>query len=238
MGVAEFLGYAIGGTASVAEEKVRLENMKKGKTEEQKQVIDFFSNLYAGCGCGIGSAGARMTMNAYQQIVSNKLYALNLKQKAMDKIGLDESEISEIPPIVLSGYDFDSTDVLVRVIDGVAVSSRFSVSWIFFSATQLYAYTYTFETISDNTWEKTQDFFYQDITSFTTLQRVVEKIDTASTGCLKKGETIIKNNYIVDSLKIVVPGAEFSFSMRNNETLEQSLQAAKAMLRERKFVKN
>ena len=178
-----------------------------------------------------------MTMNQYQQIVSNKLYSLNLKQRAMDKIGLDESEINEIPPIVLSGYDFDSNDVLVRVIDDVAVSSRFSVSWIFFSATQLYAYTYTFETISDNTWEQTQDFFYQDITSFTTLQKVVEKIDITSTGCIKKGENIMKNNYIVDSLKIIVPGNSFSFSMRNNESLEQSIQAAKAMLRERKFAK-
>lgn len=237
MGCAEMFGYALGGTAAVAEQKAKLENMKKGKTEEQKQVIDFFANYFAGCGCGIGSKGAKMTMNQYQQIVSNKLYSLNLKQRAMDKIGLDESEISEIPPIVLSGYDFDSDDVLVRVIDDVAVSSRFSVSWIFFSAVQLYAYTYTFETISDNTWEQTQDFFYQDITSFTTLQKVVEKIDITKTGCLKKGENIMKNNYIVDSLKIVVPGNSFSFSMRNNESLEQSLQAAKAMLRERKFAK-
>ena len=237
MGCAEMIGYALGGTAAVAEQKARLENMKKGKTEEQKNVIDFFMNLYAGCGCGVGSRGAKMTMNQYQQIVSNKLYSLNQKQRAMDKIGLDESEINEIPPIVLSGYDFDSNDVLVRVIDDVAVSSRFSVSWIFFSATQLYAYTYTFETISDNTWEQTQDFFYQDITSFTTLQKVVEKIDITSTGCIKKGENIMKNNYIVDSLKIIVPGNSFSFSMRNNESLEQSIQAAKAMLRERKFAK-
>lgn len=237
MGCAEIFGYMLGGTAAIAEEKAKLENMKKGKTEEQKRVIDFFANLYAGCGCGVGSAGAKMTMNEYQQIVSNKLYALNLKQKAMDKIGLDESEINEIPPIVLSGYDFDSNDVLVRVIDGMAVSSRFSVSWIFFSATQLYAYTYTFETISDNTWEQTQDFFYQDITSFTTLQKVVEKIDITTVGCIKKGENIVKNNYIVDSLQIVVPGNSFSFSMRNNDSLDQSIQAAKAMLRERKFAR-
>ena len=65
----------------------------------------------------------------------------------------------------------------------------------------------------------------------------MEKIDTHLVGCLKKGIQAEKNNYIVDTLKIVVPNDYFSFSMRNNETLEQSLQAAKAMLRERKFVK-
>ena len=33
MGCAEMIGYALGGTAAVAEQKARLENMKKGKTE-------------------------------------------------------------------------------------------------------------------------------------------------------------------------------------------------------------
>lgn len=219
-----------------AAEQARLAHMKNGKTIDQQNAIDFFMLDTSGCGCmGCGSKGTKMTMGEYQQLVSNRLYNLNLKQKAMDKIGLDESEIQEIPPIVLSGYVFEGDDVMVNVIDGVAVSSRFSVSWIFFSATQLYAYTYTFETISDNTWEKTQDFFYQDITCFTTVQKIVEKIDYSIVGCIKKGENAVKNNYVVDSLEIIVPGTSFSFAMRNNPTLEQSLQAAKAMLRERKF---
>lgn len=227
------LSFLAGTGADAAAEKAKLEHMKKGKSIEQQNAIDFFMLDTSGCGCG--SKSPKMTMGEYQQLVSNRLYNLNLKQKAMDKIGLDESEIQEIPPIVLSGYVFEGDDVMVNVVDGVAVSSRFSVSWIFFSATQLYAYTYTFETISDNTWEKTQDFFYQDITCFTTVQKVVEKIDYSIVGCIKKGENAVKNNYVVDILEIIVPGTSFSFAMRNNPTLEESLQAAKAMLRERKF---
>ena len=234
------LSYLVGTGADKAAEKAKLAHMKNGKTIDQQNAIDFFLLDNSGCGCtGCGSNGSKMTMGEYQQLVSNRLYNLNLKQKAMDKIGLDESEIQEIPPIPLSSYVFDEgdegDDVWIKVIGEEAVSSRFSVSWIFFSATQLYAYTYTFDMVSDNTWEKTQDFFYQDITCFTTAHKVVEQIDYSIVGCIKKGENAVKNNYVVDSLSIVLPGTSFSFSMRNSDSLEQSLQAAKAMLRERKF---
>lgn len=228
--------YAVSKTA----EKIALENLKRGKSDEQKDCIDFLYND-GGCGCG-KKMFLKYTMESYEQLVANKLLNLNLRQRAINKIGLDEDEISEIPPIVLSGYVYEanssSDTVLVHAEQGRAVSSRFNVSWIFFSKTQLYAYSYTFDTISDNTYEKTQDFFYQDITCFTTLQRVVENIEfkMKGCGCLRFGSTPVKNNYIVDSLNIQVPGTSFSFSMRNNDTLEQSIQAAKAMLRERKFV--
>lgn len=224
-------------------EQVFIENLKRGKSEEQKRVIDFFlkeAGCFSGCMSGCVSKST-MNIDEYQQMVANRLFSLNLRERALEKIALDESEIQEIPPIVLSGYAFDdvtpTNDVWVKIEDDVAVASRFAASWIFFSATQIYIYTYKFDMTSDDTWETTQDFFYQDITSFMTRERVVEKIDTHLTGCLKKGIQAEKNNYIVNSLRIVVPNDSFSFSMRNNETLEQSLQAAKAMLRERKFVK-
>ncbi len=220
-------------------EQIFIEDLKRGKSEEQKKVIDFFLKE-AGCfsGC-IGTS--TMTINEYQQMVANRLYNLNLRERAVEKIALDESEIQEIPPIVLSGYAFDdvkpNNNVWVKIQNDIAVASRFAASWIFFSATQIYTYTYKFDMTSDDVWETTRDFFYQDITSFVTQERVVERIDKHLVGCLKKGIQAEKNNYIVNSLRIVVPNDSFSFSMRNNETLEQSLQAAKAMLRERKFVK-
>ena len=146
----------------------------------------------------------------------------------------DETTEAEAAPV----SNPDSTEPMwVKIQNDIAVASRFAASWIFFSATQIYTYTYKFDMTSDDVWETTRDFFYQDITSFVTQERVVERIDKHLVGCLKKGIQAEKNNYIVNSLRIVVPNDSFSFSMRNNETLEQSLQAAKAMLRERKFVK-
>ena len=155
----------------------------------------------------------------------------------MDKIGLDESEISEISPICLSSYVFDD-DAWVKVEGNIAVSSQYCVSWIFFSATQMYTYSYTFDMTSDNTWEVTNDFFYQDITCFTTENKLVERIMTETgKGCFGKGESSYKQNYIVDTLKITVPGTSYIVSMRDAGAQAQSIQPAKAMLRERKFVK-
>ena len=178
-----------------------------------------------------------MSMDEYQRKIGERCNSLNLKTKAMDKIGLDESEISEISPICLSSYVFDD-DAWVKVEGNIAVSSQYCVSWIFFSATQMYTYSYTFDMTSDNTWEVTNDFFYQDITCFTTENKLVERIMTETgKGCFGKGESSYKQNYIVDTLKITVPGTSYIVSMRDAGAQAQSIQAAKAMLRERRFVK-
>lgn len=232
MGIASAVGGAAVNAAALLAQK---EALKKGKTPEQKDCIEFLYNLSSG-GCGCLSKGGKMTMQQYMGIVQNKCQSLNSKEKAMAKIGLDPSQIEEIPPIVLSSFVYDD-DCLIRVDDNVAVSSQYSITWIFFSATQMYTYKFIFDTTSDNTWEFTKDFFYTDITCFSTLREVKEKIDVAAaTGCIK-GEQITKNHYVVDTLEIIVPGTSYSFSLRNNPNIEQSIQAAKAMLREKKYSK-
>lgn len=219
--------------AEKAAEVAKINSMKKGKTQEQKRVIDFFYTLDEG-GC-LKKSSSTYTMEEYQKLVIDKCRALNIKEKAMNKIGLDVSQIQEIPPVFLSAYRFDD-DCAVKIEDSQAVSSQYSVALIFFSATQIYTYQYIFDMMSDNTWEFTKDFFYSDVTCFSTSKLVKEKIDISfSKGCLKKGtENITKNNYVVDTLEIIVPGASYSFSKRDSATVEQSIQAAKAMIREKK----
>lgn len=232
----------IGGAASAAAQKaaeqLRIEGMKKGKTPEQKRVIDFFFDVgeSKGCGC-LSKSSSNLTIEEYIKLVQDKCNTLDLRNKAIAKIGLDESEIQEIPPITVSSFLYDD-DVLIKVDNQIAVSSQYVITWIFFSATQIYTYKYIFDTTSDNTWEFTKDFFYSDVTCLTTTRALKEKIDINITkGCLTSGENYVKNNYVVETFEIIVPGTSYSFSMRNSETFEQSLQAAKAMLREKKFSK-
>lgn len=234
----EITGLIAGAAMSAAQQKQALANAKKGKTKEQKDIIDFFASEYGGAGCGCLNKSSRsMSMDEYQKRVGERCNQLNLKAKAMMKIGLDESEISEIAPICLNSYKFDD-DAYVKVENNVAVSSKYCVSWIFFSATQMYTYSFTFDMTSDNTWEETNDFFYQDITCFTTRNKVVERIITETgKGCFGKGESTYKSNYVVDTLEITVPGRSHTISMRDASVQAQSIQAAKSMLRERKFVK-
>lgn len=134
--------------------------MKKGKSREHREVIDFFSADFGGVGCGClsKSSGRTISMEEYQKRVTEMCNSLNLRQRAMMKIGLDESQITEIAPICLSSYVFDDDeDNLVKIENGVAVSSQFCVSWIFFSTTQMYTYSYIFDMTGDNNWEYTKD---------------------------------------------------------------------------------
>lgn len=228
--------------AQKVNEQLEIERMKKGKTPEQKRVIDFLSNAGGNKGGGCGgclSKSSSLTMDEYIKLVQDKCNTLDSKNKAIAKIGLDESEIQEIAPIVLSSFVYgDDDDLLIKVENQAAVSNRYAITWIFFSATQIYTYEYAFDTTSDNTWEITNDFFYTDVTCLSTCHAVKQKIDVSTgKGCLSSGENVVKNNYIVDTFEIVVPGMSYKFSMRNNATFDQSLQAAKAMLREKKFTK-
>ena len=95
-----------------------------------------------------------------------------------------------------------------------------------------------FDMTSDNTAEYMKEFFLQDITSFETESDLVERIEANMvSGCLKNNEIVSKNNYTVDWFRVKVPGNEFSISMRNAGNQAQSVQAAKALLRDRKFEK-
>jgi hypothetical protein len=94
--------------------------------------------------------------------------------------------------------------------------------------------------ISDEIFEDVQEFFYTDITCFETSNHLVENIRVDLKGCLKtKGclNATIKDNYMVDSFKITVPGKNYSVAMRNSGNQFSSIQAAKAMLREKKYSK-
>lgn len=227
---------AANAAATAAAENARKEALKKGKSEEQKKVIDFLFLVGPGGGCGSssGSGKSSMTMQEYINLVQRKCQGLNLQARALQKIGLDASQVQEIPPVMLSSFVYDD-DCLIRVDNNIAVSSQYSITWIFFSATQMYTYKYIFDTTSDNTWEFTKDFFYTDITCLSTAREVKEKIDiTRGSGC-SSSETVTKNHYVVDTLEIIVPGTSYRFSLRNSDTIEQSIQAAKAMVREKKY---
>lgn len=218
--------------AAIAAKKMAL---KKGKTPAQQECIDFLFDFGTSKGCGCLNKNKIMTMTKYNEYVQQKCNGLDLKNRALAKIGLDPSQVQEIPPIVLSSYVYDD-DCLIRVDNTTAVSSQFSITWIFFSSTQMYTYQFVFDTTSDNTWEYTNDFFYTDVTCFRTQRELKEKIEvTPGKGCLSK-EKVDKNHYVVDTLELIVPGASYRFSLRNSETVEQSIQAAKAMVREKKYL--
>lgn len=224
--------------------KALFKAMKIGKTKEQKKVIDFFSDFY-GVPSGCLKKLTKMKIDEYERMVMERCNALNIKQRALDRIGLDESQISEINPITLHSYVYSTKKgleegILLKIVDNAAVTSKYEVTWLFFSQEQIYAYSLIFDMISDEIFEDVQEFFYTDITCFETSNHLVENIRVDLKGCLKtKGclNATIKDNYMVDSFKITVPGKNYSVAMRNSGNQFSSIQAAKAMLREKKYSK-
>ena len=215
-----------------------LKAQKFGKTREQQKVIDFFATGgKGGCLSGI------MNLQEYLELVSQKANALNTKAMAMEKIGIDESQISEIAPICLTNFVFDTDCYYVigninKHDDTVyAVSNKYSIAWLFFSDTQMYVYTYIFDTISNNVWEFCREYFYTDITSFRTIHRVVERIEAKLNGC--RGclgmPKAVHTDYDVDTLCITVPGEDYSISIRNSTDSMNSIYAARAFIREKKY---
>ncbi len=265
MGILSIFGRGKGGQALTP-----LALAQRGKSPEHKEVLEFFYTVDTdkkGClkksgskkGCGCMKSGC-MTMDEYIARVNDYLTKSDLKARALAKLGLDESELEDVAPICLYDFVYNTNDEsLLWKYEEVkvdkkkqkheyttpgthyhVVTSKYSVTWIFFSKTQMYTYNFIFDMTSDNQVEYMKEFFLQDVTAFETESTVVERIERkvkAGCGCISAKEKFSKNNYTIDWFRVVVPGSQFSISMRNAGEQAESVMAAKALLRDRKFVK-
>jgi len=198
-------------------------SLLRGKTPEQKTVVKYF--LDSGCLASM----TRMKDSDYDEMVISKMNRLNLKQKALGKIGLDEDQLKEIPPVFLHGYNFDNAYSRIGADDRLR-SSKYDATWLFFSDSQVYMYSYTIDMASDGKKEKTEEYFYKDVTNFSTSSESVE-VNKAS-GCSNKKITKLTREYSVFSL--VVPGDKFFCSTSGVADADRSVSAMKQKLREKK----
>ena len=194
-----------------------LEQYKRGKNYEQQKVIDYFCKEE-------GCSSSNISDAEYSQMVFNRRDSLNLRARALSKIGLDEDEVNEIPPAVFEGFVFNNA-LAKRRANGNWVSSAYQVAWLFFSSTQVYVYRYTFNMDEDRKQESTDEFFYKDVTSFSTSS------ETETAHGLGDEKFEIETNKI----KMVVPGDKIFVSMDGVTDSENIIQAMKQKLREKKM---
>ena len=197
----------------------------KGRSSDQQQVIHYFLDE-RGC-LAKGIPDSEFDANKERQI-----NALNLKQKALNKLGVDEDQVKEVDPICLIGPVYDK-GWRRRGSDNINRYSVYQVTHIFCSAEQVYVYQYTINLDSDEKKERAEEYFYKDITNFTTIDDTEELEFEVVKGCMENSDTErIKVN--TNSFKIVVPGEAFLCSMVPNDETEGKIQALKAKLREKK----
>jgi hypothetical protein len=204
-------------------EPAELKQLIKGRSQQQQDVIKYFY------GKG-GFLTKRITDAEYDDIVASTIRQNNFKDKALGKIGLDESEVNEIEPVNFEGWLYGKNVGWAKYgTDNNPRSSAYQVTWLFFSSTQVYIYKQTFNFDKDDKKVSTEEYFYKDITNFSTITDTVEQ--SFWNNNLKRYE--VKN---VDSndFAITVPGDKFYCSMEQNDYTERAIQGMKAKLREKK----
>ena len=213
--------------------KGSLEEAKIERSKEQQKIFDYLTKE-PGCGC----FGHRMTDEEFAKLVESKIEALKLKEKALSKIGLDIDEVNEINPV--NFVDFVLDDAYVKkTAFGDYVSNYVQSTWIFFSATQVYLYTYTLWLDRDKKKEDTLEYFYRDITAMSTSSKESKTksvLTYKKSGCLGGKKVSLANTEIIETTKfqLIVPGDKLWISMKSSEQNEASVQAMKQKLREKK----
>ena len=167
-----------------------------------------------------------------KKIVSDQEYDMsvaqelnNMKERALSRLGIDEDEVKEIEPIAFDSYSFEGAQCGKIGKDGKWRTSKYKCIMMFFSAGEIHCYTYHFDTIMDQKTESTDVYFYRDVIS----------VSTASESVSAFGMNNIKREY----LKIVTTGGtSVSFSLRDDdgEKVQRSINAMRALLREKKQV--
>ena len=182
----------------------------EGRTEEQQKVIKYF---FGRPGC----FRRALTDAEFDRLVEKKYHDMNFRQKALDKIGIDESQVNEISPCNFVNYSFDNNERYTKCgNDGFFRSSTYQVTWLFFSDKQVYVYQYTYNLNDNNIKEITEEYFYKDIVNIST-----------STEINDKGITF-------DEFIITVPGDKLRCAMQDDSEAEDRIRAMKNKLREKK----
>ena len=216
-----------GSVINAAEKQAEMKRALKGRTSDQQKVIKYF---YGAGGC----LSKGLSDQEYESMVMSKAKSMDFKQKALEKIGLDESQVNEVAPIHLEDYLFDEKKAYARRgKDGLWRSSMYQISWIFFSSTQVYVYQYTFNMDEDGKKESTEEYFYRDITNFSTSSESVESETVSNVSCTGN-TTYVRTNINTNLFAIIVPGDKFKCAMTQNDYTEKAIQGMKAKLREKK----
>ena len=199
----------------------------KNRTPDQQAVIRYFCNEPA---C---LSKKPISDTEYEEMLNKFLKSTDFKQKALNKIGLDEDQVKEIEPVHFEGYVYgpNERNLAKQGEDKKWRSSKYQISWLFCSDTQVYIYQYAFFLDEDGREERTQEYFYKDITNFSTTSGIQE---TPKYDPKEKKEVLVNVN--INRFDITVPGDHFYCSLEENDNAytESAIQGMKAKLREKK----
>lgn len=150
----------------------------------------------------------------------------NLKERALEKLGLDESEVMEIEPVYFDGYHFDNVTLVKIGKDNKARSSRGRAVYLIFTKNEVYCYTYTVSLTEHYISEDTDTYFYSDIVSVAT---------TTENGTVQSGKSLKPISYTYDCFKLTTTGGNsMQAGLRDKSGAERSINGMRNLIKAKK----
>lgn len=191
---------------------------------------NFYSGLIAGAVHGgiIAVIGAIISSQTKCVYMSGEEYdrevkkmLKNLGSDPKEYLGLDDSEIEEIDPVSFEGYKFSGADKVRKdPKDGLWRSDQYEKVTIVFTINEVHIYKCFLNIISGKITETTDVMFYEDIVSVST-----------------KNETEKIGNQVIEyvSFNLVSKGGNnMSVAINGNDNRQKSINAMRAMIKEKK----
>lgn len=148
----------------------------------------------------------------------------NIKERAMNKLGIDEDEVNEIKPISFDGYVYKNAQIK-KGKDGKYRSNKYQSVMFFFSDKEVHCYTYDFSITENSQRESTDVYFYKDIVSVSTQTEGTE----ISVG---KGKT---STFDYEYFKLTTTGGtSISCAVRNIDDAQRSINGMRTLIRSRR----
>jgi len=214
-------------------------------TTEEKQVFHYFVDDEDKGGCKLfKSKTDTISDDEYDNISTAKLNDFGSKTRALNKLGVDETQVNEVEPIRFHGFEKRSrrlNDNYAAKIgkDGRWRSTVCSVTWLFFGNDEVFIYSGKFDLLTGSKREVTDEYFYKDITNFTTLVETEQTVDTltSQSGCLKKKTSTDYDRKLTDHdvFSLTVPDDTFTCSVSGVANAKQIIDGLKQKLREKKI---
>jgi len=105
------------------------------------------------------------------EVLKKRMVKLDLLQNGLKSLQIDETQTSELPPVCIENYNMDENNenlLVAKGNDDIIRTSCYQADCLYFTTEQLCIYQYIFDISNGINFqgEKTNNFFWQDITKF------------------------------------------------------------------------
>lgn len=157
----------------------------------------------------------------------------NLKEKALDKLGLDESEVMEIAPVYFDGYHYEGAQVKIGL-DNKARSSLGRAVYFFFTKNEVHCYMHTVSLVENFCSEDTDTYFYSDIVSVSTTMQSGSVTPVVQNNGFAGNQMQVRT-YQYDCFKLTTTGGtSVQASLRDKAGAERSINGMRNLIKAKK----